>query len=254
MSMPISQDYSYDLNDSVSFYLAEVAFKFIILVLCMAISSHIIHGFGTAKAKKTFMGLFFLTLIIVQYYYIIQASKHIPVNRFYTYREGVILRSCKASTKGGKAAAGLIVPENVNPCFTSCIDSSYGKCLDWNGTEIHYNTAPLYLTSCPLRNTTSCVANNGTEIESTVPTTRDCQGGFGTKCSMAQPCQPCELSYIREHKVSRCRQCSSVNDGNCNFEEGVGPYCYVSPTSKAVEPCRKCCTEPTPVVVDGVCY
>ena len=56
-------------------------------------------------------------------------------------------------------------------------------------------------------------------------------------------------------KNGRCRTCSSQNDGECNFVLGKGPYCPVSPDSKDVEPCKKCCTEPAPAYdSDGYCY
>ncbi len=199
MSQPTSWQ-NEDLSDSVSYYLGEVVFKVIVLILTMAVSSHIIHGFGTAKAKKTFMGLFFLSLTLVQYYYIIKASKHIPSNRFYSYKEGLILPSCQESFKGGKASSISNVPENINPCYTHCIGSSYGQCT--NGSQaFNYNEPPFFMTSCPLKGF-KCNATIGRdEIPRYISSNRDCAGGFGGRCSMAQPCHPCDLAYIREHKV-----------------------------------------------------
>ncbi len=162
MSRP-SLDYSDDFDNSVSYYLSGVIFKALVLILTMAVSSHIIHGFGSVKAKKTFMGLFFLTLTIVQYYYIIQASRHIPINRFYTYQEGRIRDSCRESFKGGKASSALHVPENVNPCYSSCINSTYARCIDKKKKEIHMNEYPHYVSFCPLKGAT-CKYPNGEKV------------------------------------------------------------------------------------------
>ena len=98
---------------------------------------------------------------------------------------------------------------------------------------------------------------------------RDCQSGKKSRCSLSEPCTPCELERKSEFKErwSRCAQCSTSNTGKvsrktkpptpsnawthpasppqCGFVPDEGPYCFKSATSREVVPCTKCCTEPT---------
>ena len=58
----------------------------IILVLCSGVSSHIMFGYGTRKAKETFVGLVLLLMVGVQIFHLIPAATMVPANRFYTWK------------------------------------------------------------------------------------------------------------------------------------------------------------------------
>jgi len=37
--------------------------------------------------------------------------------------------------------------------------------------------------------------------------------------------------------------------GDCHFVPGMGPYCFAAPNSSRVVPCKRCCSEFTPVFI-----
>lgn len=60
-------------------------FTVIVLVITAGISSHICFGFGTRKAKETFVGLILVLMVGTQFYHLINAATHIPANSPYTF-------------------------------------------------------------------------------------------------------------------------------------------------------------------------
>ena len=50
----------------------------LVLTICISISAHISHGWGTRRAKEYFVGMMLLLIVCVQMYYLILASRIIP--------------------------------------------------------------------------------------------------------------------------------------------------------------------------------
>lgn len=63
----------------------ERLFAALVIVLCAGVSVHICVGFGSKKAKDTFIALILLTLVGVQMYHLIFAATFVPASRFYTF-------------------------------------------------------------------------------------------------------------------------------------------------------------------------
>ena len=63
----------------------DQVFTALILILSAGITAQIIHGFGTRKAKETFIGLILLLMIAVQFYNLINAAIYVPASKFYIY-------------------------------------------------------------------------------------------------------------------------------------------------------------------------
>ena len=105
--------------------------------------------------------------------------------------------------------------------------------------------------------TTGVVQGSGDwqEVARLLDDTRDCHNSEGAYCTKAEPCTPCEVA--KQHALGfpkvnpateldlldgRCATCASEWDGNCNFVEGLGPYCRKG-TTDDIEPCGRCCSE-----------
>lgn len=72
---------------------SDQAFAVIVLVLCAGITSHFMYGFGTRKAKDTFVALILLLLVGVQLFYLIPAAITVPATKFYVWNV-IILTMC----------------------------------------------------------------------------------------------------------------------------------------------------------------
>ena len=57
----------------------------LVLLLIAGITAHLCYGYGTYKAKETYIMLILLLMIGTQMYYLINAATYIPASRFYTY-------------------------------------------------------------------------------------------------------------------------------------------------------------------------
>lgn len=57
----------------------------LVLLLTAGITAHLCYGYGTYKAKETYIMLILLLMIGTQMYYLINAATYIPATRFYTY-------------------------------------------------------------------------------------------------------------------------------------------------------------------------
>ena len=60
-------------------------FTGILLVICAGISAHIMHGYGTRKARDTFVGLVLLLAVSVQMFHLVKASVSSTTSKFYTF-------------------------------------------------------------------------------------------------------------------------------------------------------------------------
>jgi hypothetical protein len=143
---------------------------------------------------------------------------------------------CLRSDKGGKRPIGDTSEEFRHPCSNDAID----------GTESDEMSG-------------SNLCSSSTAIETPyISATRDCHIGQSSRCTLAQPCVPCEISRRDEFRDRwfRCQACSVRNDyGRCNFKDGVGPYCWAGADGWGVVPCQKCCTDNVAMYdKDGVCY
>ena len=230
----------------------EQIFTVLVLLTSAGITSHIAHGFGTRKAKELFASLVLAIIVGGQLYHLIQAVTYIPATRFYTWNDLLHRQDCIESGKGGKRAGNGTQYEDMNPCF--CVNTALTECYSTVDSSITYD---LSTDTCPTDGTAKCRQGTSRDdrIHRYVPSLRDCHGGQLKYCTIDQPCTPCEAETLTTFKNGRCRTCSSQNSGQCHFVPGEGPYCLISPTSKEVEPCKKCCTEPEPVYdTDGRCY
>lgn len=224
---------------------ANQALVILILFLSIGLSAHFSHGYGTKKAREFMIGLLMSLMIIVQLYYLLQASLFIPASRFQVYNSNFIRQDCTDSSKGGKRPQDSSELQYRNPCFchdkARCIDESTGRELN----RLH----------CPIDGTAKCLApNNYTLILPYILDSRNCKGGMGIYCSKDEPCYPCDRDRFRSFGSTRCGSCSTDFKGECNFTPDVGPYCFKKPGSKDVEPCKVCCTESTPIFVNNTCY
>ena len=211
-------------------------FSALILLVVASLSSSIMYGVGTRKARETFIGLVFFSMLGYQFYYLILLSNYLPAFP-YTYDSSLIRHDCTSSVKGGKRPSGRKMKFDINPCFCH----TGAECVDPLTNIVHSTN-----NSCPTTGLYKCYdTNNKVEVPLYNSDERDCAGGFGAKCTRDAPCDPCERTSLIAFNAPRCATCSTDFDGNCNFIPGIGPYCRVSPDSKAVEPCRKCCTEAT---------
>jgi len=225
-------------------------FTAIVLLTSAALSAHIMYGWGTRKAREAFVGLVLLMMFFYQLYYLVLASQYIPADSTYMFNDKLYRGDCRLSDKGGKRPQGRHRAYDINPCFchegAECILTETGVTVSTNNT-------------CPTTGAYSCYNPvNGAYIELYNDHERGCKGGQGTQCTKDQPCDPCSYSKMVDFGIpngaGRCTACSTDFRGNCDFVPGVGPYCRVTNTSKAIEPCKSCCTEALTVLVDGVCY
>jgi len=231
---------------------ADQAFTVLVLVLAAGLASHIAYGFGTKRARELFVGLILLLIVGTQLFHLINAATYIPATRFYVWNPRLHRSDCIDSSKGGKRPGKSSSSEDLNPCF--CNSAAGNICT------IKATGKVLTSGSCPTDGTATCATSKGSKVHLYVPNLRNCKGGQEPHCTKDQPCYPCDREYLYKWGAGqRCRSCSSQNTGKCNFVPGVGPYCFVpSATSNGttlnVEPCKTCCTDPTVLIRDGVCY
>jgi hypothetical protein len=230
---------------------ADQAFSCIVLLLAAGLASHIAYGFGTKKAREMFIALVLLLLVGTQLFHLINAATYIPASRFYTWNTRLHRTDCIESGKGGKRMGKTSLTEDKNPCF--CNAETGNVCT------IIATGAVVSAGSCPIDGTARCTTKGGDKVHRFVPNLRNCKGGQAAYCTKDQPCYPCEREHLYKWGMGqRCRSCSSQNNGECNFVPGVGPYCFATTSdgsmTKVVEPCKKCCTEPTVLIKDGVCF
>lgn len=60
-------------------------FTVIVLVVCAGITSHMCFGFGTKKAKETFVALILVLIVGTQFFHLITAVTYIPVSKNYSF-------------------------------------------------------------------------------------------------------------------------------------------------------------------------
>lgn len=230
---------------------ADQAFTCIVLLLAAGVASHIAFGFGTKKAREMFVALILLLIVGTQLFHLINAATYIPATRFYVWNSKLHRSDCIDSGKGGKRKGKSIMTEDKNPCF--CNAATGNIC-----TILATGTVQSAAT-CPTDGTAKCTTSTGKPVHRFVPNLRNCNGGQEARCTKDQPCYPCEREQLPHWgRGQRCRSCSSQNSGECKFIPGVGPYCFVpsaaNSTSKEIQPCKKCCTDPTVLISNGVCY
>ncbi len=95
---------------------------------------------------------------------------------------------------------------------------------------------------------TDCVEYDGTIILPDLKDIRDCQTYMGPTCSVVEPCTTCDVEKMLDMGITdtyshRCSTCTRGNNGDCEFEIGVGPYCRKDDTGFLVEACKKCCSK-----------
>jgi len=152
---------------------------------------------------------------------------------------------CLRSDKGGKRPFGIESEEYKHPCYNDTAAVAEIEVDDLSLTP----SSPMSL--CSSSTTTNT-------YEQYISATRDCQGAKRYTCSLSEPCTPCEISRRDEFLStwSRCQACSIRNNwGDCNFQDGQGPYCWKDGDMVEVVPCKICCTDNMPMFdKEGVCY
>ena len=180
------------------------------------------------------------------------------------FRTTAIRLDCLHSDKGGKTIYKRYDNDlDRDPCWcpisANCTLPAgeyiydFGKQMNsFVVTEENNRTA----LNCLVASGSKCHTSEGVRINKFIDSRRDCQSGRGPTCTMKQPCTPCGVEYqpIFGDRWSRCQQCSSLNNGKCDFVPGVGPYCFKGADTREVVPCVSCCTEPELIweVEDGV--
>jgi hypothetical protein len=225
-------------------------FTAIVMVVSAAVASHIMYGYGTKRAREAFVGIVLGMMFCYQLYYLVLASQYIPADHTYMFNESLYRSDCRLSDKGGKRPGGREKGFDFNPCFchagAECTNKDTGVVVSTNNT-------------CPTTGGYSCFnPTNALPVPLYTSNTRNCKGGQGVACTKDQPCDPCGreslVAFGRGNGLGRCTQCATDFRGACNFVPNEGPYCRVGNSTKAVEPCRTCCTEPATIIIDGVCY
>ncbi|GMH72951.1 hypothetical protein TrRE_jg9278 [Triparma retinervis] len=227
----------------------------VVVLFTSAVSLRYLVGEGTKAYGKSLLGCTLLIMTCVQYYQLWYAMLTLPVD----FLSNAYRFDCLRSDKGGKVAMGDGSDHMVNPCFahvnSTCVLSSgrvhlgagMGMTSSYNVTELEGLNATS--TEACVNDPASKSSYNGADIPRFLEnmSERDCGGGLQSRCSLSQPCTPCEISRKGEFgaRWSRCAMCSTSNLGKCSFVPEEGPYCYESATSRKVVPCTKCCTEPT---------
>lgn len=198
-------------------------------------------------------------MIIYQYHLLSKVSTHYKISpKLITAKKphssgGIYRWKCLQSRKGGKRPWGDTSDAYRNPCHLNSISNNTKNDI----SNEYYPSSP-----CVSSSFTSSKSNNETpSTDPFIPATRDCPHAQLDLCSFTHPCTPCELSRglefrnSRQHVWSRCQTCSAANSfGECDFIDGIGPYCWKSSFSWDVVPCVKCCTDGTPMFDKGVCY
>lgn len=239
-----------------TFLLVSASLLFGIASLLALLENHC----GSTSARRNSLGRSFLystaaIAIIYQFQLLLEASVRIPSGN----GKGIYRWECLHSHKGGKRPFENLSDEYRNPCYNHTseetnvteteTESSSQTLLNTNG----YVSSPL----CPSSN----AIKDASIIESFISDARDCHQSKSSQCSLAEPCVPCELSrrgefHSSSHGWSRCQACSIRNKfGDCNFIDGVGPYCWENAQSWEVVQCKKCCTESVMMLDEGgICY
>jgi hypothetical protein len=219
------------VDDSNILDFSQTLLSALILIISAGVTAHIFHGYNNKKWRTSFIGLLLLMLICTQVYYLMRAVLYIPTYP-YQYDSSLLRSDCLDSGKGGKRSRSSTETYDLNPCYFYYID---------NINLTNNSVKPVM------------------EANHYLSDSRNCVGGLGGECSMQQPCTPCDRASLPAWSSSgwgggRCRTCSSAFRGHCNFVPGVGPYCLEAPDSKLVIPCKRCCTDGAPLIVNGTCY
>lgn len=161
---------------------------------------------------------------------------------------------CLESNKGGKRPLGSTSEEFKNPCFFDKINKTI------NGTE-STKTSSLSSMSTSIDYSICRISKNQSAVEPYISAARDCSRSQQNICTPTEPCTPCEISRFHEFHNSalgwsRCQTCALSNGyGECNFRNGIGPYCWKDASSRMIVPCKKCCTDQVPMFDNaGKCY
>jgi hypothetical protein len=188
----------------------------------------------------------------------------------------ILRKDCVLSNKGGKRAEMDKRELTLHPCWC---DGERFHCRDKKSGQVIAD-------SCPTDGNAECIANSPyreVHLPLRVDATRDCDYAQRAACTINNPCTPCEVTRALEFGLApigpfavgsstnretglmeqpglnrtgtwkRCVTCSPQARGDCNFIEGVGPYCYESPGSRRAVPCKKCCTEGVRVLAGDMC-
>lgn len=60
-------------------------FSVIVLVIAAGISSHFCFGYGTKKAKETFIALILVLIVGTQLFHLINAATYVPASKFFVF-------------------------------------------------------------------------------------------------------------------------------------------------------------------------
>jgi len=236
----------------------------------------------SSRSKENFFtGSIISLMIIYQYHLLSKISIHHPTtpepstNSKAKYIQGLYLHQCLHSAKGGKRPWGDTSNHYRNPCHEQSIfghnsnnnnadgcsnETIHGiNCNKPSNSSINHGGPLHYSLSYPCQMKTSGMLDS-LSADPFISAFRDCHQARPPTCSYTNPCTPCEMSRREEfqesmHGWSRCRACSLANnEGECNFIEGVGPYCWKDALEWEVVPCKKCCTKGGPIIDEnGVC-
>ncbi len=219
--------------------------------------------------ENRFTGSIISLMIIYQYHLLTEISIQHPKTPKQSQNnkiksQGLYLYQCLHSAKGGKRPWGDTSNDYRNPCHdlltfgdisnstdaNGCFSeaSSGSRCDDSSNSSVRYGETlhrsmpyPCHMTYPGKMDLSS--------VDPFISSFRDCHQAQPPTCTYDNPCTPCDISRREEFLESligwsRCRACSLANnDGECNFVEGVGPYCWKDALAWEVVPCKKCCTE-----------
>lgn len=228
---------------STIFEIATFIFYLILWVLTLAISSKYLSRAGRQAWQDCFITLLIGTILIVQYYYLLNATFYYPPDTAKLGLFRVLRNDCILSRKGGKVS---LLDEKTEATRNPCYCGTSSTCFD-HGIP-HVNIA---WELCPIGGSSYCLNKEKQQVppyltgEFRSMSRRDCSDGRGTMCTKLMPCTPCAVADIKAFGAPRCAVCTATNTGDCHFVEGIGPYCWTNTKKSEVQPCTQCCTEPT---------
>jgi len=196
----------------------------------------------TQHFRLTLIAFILVMSLFFQFWELSNATLTLPVN----FRHDVYRWKCLLSKKGGKRPYGDTREAFKNPCF----NLKKEKCLQRKNNNSE-NSIAFFDTYHRYNNKSICniTLKNSEEL---LDDRRDCEHARGGTCIKNDPCVPCSVKFRSSfgNRWKRCQSCTR-NNGNCNFIEGVGPYCFKSATDRRSVPCTKCCTESEPLANDN---
>ena len=221
---------------------ATFIFVSVMILFCVVLLLSVTQRRATKYALRRKFKYYIIAALAI---YLLHLLSRESINNFGSSSKALLRWDCLRSDKGGKRPFGIESEEYKHPCYDTVAAVAEDEVDDLTP-------------SSPKTNLCYSSTSTNTKYEQYISAARDCQANQRFTCSLSEPCTPCEISRRDEFPSTwtRCQSCSIRNNfGDCNFQEGQGPYCWKDGDMVEVVPCEICCTDNKPMFEkDGVCY